>query len=73
MECRLLVRDWLSLLPTAKISGSLSGNPNYEGSALDELHGADRTEEEHGWNHKGMDGEPAESEDGVGHRGPGTM
>ena len=65
----------LALAPTncKKFSGSLSGNPNYEGSALDELHGADRTEEEHGWNHKSMDGEPAESEDGVGHRGPGTM
>ena len=40
-------------------------------STLDELHGADGAQEEDGGNHQGMDGQPTESEDGIGHRGPG--
>eukprot|EP00438_Fugacium_kawagutii_P017139 Skav217502 [mRNA] locus=scaffold1908:285366:289824:+ [translate_table: standard] len=40
-------------------------------STLDELHGADRAQEEHGGHHERMDCQPSEGEDGIGHRSPG--
>ena len=64
------VNSWCTRNQELRKLGGFLETRSKTGSALDELHGADRTEEENSGHHQGMDGQPAESEDRVGHGSP---